>query len=97
MFHITPPKPTKAKHIIYLISATILGILLSLLAHAGIEAWYLHWAENHNHLVVWHGGCALSWPVQIALPIFGAVGGYFLGRWWWRVVYIEQKWLKKNK
>ncbi|MFA6587549.1 MAG: hypothetical protein WCT08_00600 [Patescibacteria group bacterium] len=96
MFHITPPKPTKAKHIIYLISTTILGILLSLLAHVGLESWYLHWAQDNNHLVVWYGGCALPWEVQVALPILGALFGFWLGRIWWRIVYVEQKWLKKK-
>jgi hypothetical protein len=96
MFHRQAPKATKNKHIIYLIAAIILGLLLSVLVHVWIETTYLNSAMAHDKDITWYGGCALSWTAQIALPILGALGGYMLGRWWWRVIYIEQRWLKRK-
>ncbi|EKE20584.1 MAG: hypothetical protein ACD_7C00521G0001 [uncultured bacterium] len=86
--------PTKTKHVVYIIVSTLLGILLSLLAHAGIEMLYLNWTERTERVITWYGGCALHPAIQIGLLVLGAVGGFFLGRLWWRLVYIERKWAK---
>ena len=95
----TPTTPTKAKHIIYLIASTVLGILLSYLAHAGLEYFYLRSAESAGTIrsVQWSthfglGSCALPEIWQYSLFAAGLVGGYFLGVWWWRIVYIERRW-----
>ncbi len=95
MFHTKPPTPTPTKHGMYLVLATMLGILLSFLVHAGIEMVYLSWAEQQGKIVHWYGGCALHPVLQIGLVVIGALGGFLLGRWWWRMVYIEQRWLGK--
>lgn len=97
MLHTQPPVPTRAKHVVYLVSTTVLGILLSFLVHAGIEITYLGWADAHQVSVSWYNGCALPPIIQILLPALGAIGGFALGRWWWRIVYIEQRWLKHPK
>ncbi|MEK7570580.1 MAG: hypothetical protein AAB515_04070 [Patescibacteria group bacterium] len=102
MFLHTPPNPTKAKHVIYLAVTTALGILLSYLVHAGIEAAYLAWAESAGREVTWYGGpldtlgasCALHPVIQVGLIVLGAIGGFLLGRYWWRLVYVERKWAK---
>jgi hypothetical protein len=99
---LTAPKPTPTKHIIYLIASTILGILLSLLAHALIENSYLDKAIKNGTDVVWysilgHGQCALPPVVQIGLLLVGAVGGFLIGRIWWRLVYIDRVWSKDKK
>jgi MFS family permease len=72
-------------------------LLLSFLIHAFIEIKYLSWAEEQGRAVSFYGGCALAPWLQIALWLFGALGGYFLGRWWWRIVYIDRAWEKKIK
>lgn len=95
MFHSIAPKPTPTKHVIYLFASTGLGVLLGFLAHAGMEIWYLRWADTNGTAITWYNGCALHPAIQIALPVLGALGGFFLGRWWWRMVYIEQRWAKK--
>jgi len=81
------------KKIIYLGLATILGLLLSFILHAGIESIYLKYAKN----ITWHHGCALPYWLQIGLVLAGLIGGYFLGRFWWRLVYIENKRLFRKK
>ena len=78
-------------------SSTILGILLSYLAHAVIEINYLNWLASRGEAVIFYGGCALWPPLQIALWLAGAIGGFVLGRFWWRKVYVERVWAKRFK
>lgn len=90
------------KKTIYILLATILGILLSTLAHSGIELWYLGWTERTGHDITWTlffgiGLCAFPPWLQYGLLILGAVGGFLLGRWWWRLVYVEGRhWRRKQ-
>lgn len=95
MFFATPSKPTKLKKALYLLSSTVLGVLLSVIAHALIEINYISWALRHNYLVPFYGGCALPPWLQVTLWLSGVIGGFLLGRLWWRKVYIEKVW-KKN-
>lgn len=81
---------TKSKKIIYLIASTILGILLSLLAHAFIEIRFLCWAQAQDMTVTFYGSCVLPPYLQILLWVLGTVGGFVLGRFWWRKIYIEK-------
>lgn len=97
MFFNTPKNPSKLKRVIYLSSATILGIILSFIAHALIEIGYLRWAERQNLTVPFYNGCALLPVLQIALLVSGIIGGFFLGRFWWRKIYIERIRAKKLK
>ena len=89
--------PTKLKHAVYLLSSTILGLLLSFIAHAVIEIGYLSWAQSRGIIITFYNGCALLPIIQIGLLLFGVIGGFFLGRFWWRMIYIEKVWAKKNK
>lgn len=75
------------KKTIYLIFSIILGLLLSFILHAGIESLYLKYAKE----ITWHHGCALPHWLSIGLILAGLIGGYFLGRFWWRLVYIKHK------
>jgi len=82
----------QAKKTIYLIASTVFGIILSCIAHAVIEIIYLQQADN----ITWYsqggvGACALPPAVQYGLVLIGIVGGYFLGRYWWKIVYIERR------
>ncbi|MFH1207426.1 MAG: hypothetical protein V1668_02355 [Patescibacteria group bacterium] len=95
MFFNAPPNPTPTKHIIYLVASSLLGIFLSLLIHAVAESLYLNWATDTGHHTVWYGGCALHPIIQIGLLILGAVGGYSIGRLWWRMVYLDRIWTNK--
>jgi len=97
MFFSAPANPTKFKHAVYLSASTLLGILVSLLVHAGVEAIYLAWAESSGKQVVWYGGCALHPVIQIVFIFLGVIGGFLLGRLWWRLVYIERKWAQAKK
>jgi len=90
-----PGEPTKLKRKVYLCASTILGMLLSFIAHGLIEINYLRQAESQGKIVPFYGSCTLMPILQIALLVFGALGGFFLGRFWWRKLYIERVWDKK--
>ena len=92
MFLSAPSNPTPTKHAVYLVATTVLGILLSLIAHAVIETMVLNYAQETGRRITWYGGCALHPAIQIGLLVAGAVGGFFLGRFWWRWVYVDRKW-----
>jgi len=96
MFTGSPKNPTKLKYTIYLIASTILGILLSFIAHAVIEINYLNWAQKQGIAVTFYNGCALLPSVQISLLLLGTIGGFFLGRLWWHKIYIEKLWTGKK-
>lgn len=89
--------PSKIKKFVYLSATVILGVFLSIIAHALIEIIYLHWAESKGWAITFFNGCALFPAVSYALLFLGAIGGFFLGRFWWRLVYIERFWEKKTK
>ena len=96
MFFNKVGKPTKIKRAVYLFSTTILGILLSFIAHAIIEMSYLSWALDQGRFVKLYGQCALHPVIQAGIWLIGAVGGFYLGKYWWRKLYIERVWLKNR-
>ena len=92
------------KHGIYLVSTTILGVLLSFLAHAALEILYINLQESRKVEIVWHkflgfgGLCALPVWLEYVLLLAGILFGYWLGRVWWRIVYIEhRRWKTRMK
>ena len=97
MFFRPPGEPTKFKKAVYLIAATILGLLLSFLFHALIEINYLKVAADQNIAVTFSDGCALALWLNISLWALGALGGFFLGRFWWRKIYIEKVWAQNRR
>jgi len=96
MFFNTVGKATKLKKVVYLIATTILGLLLSLIAHALIEINYLHWVLGQGRVAKFYGGCALPVEFQSALWALGAIGGFMIGNFWWRKLYVERVWAKKK-
>jgi len=80
----------RIKHAVYLFASIILGVLLSFIAHGLIEIGYLRWAESHGLIVPFSCSCTLLPAFRIALLALGVVGGFLLGRFWWRKVYDEK-------
>lgn len=93
----------RRKKILYIILITVLGIMLSYLAHATLEISALRKYISSGAGIEWHshfgiGQCALSPFVQYGLFAFGLVGGILLGFNWWRIVYIEKRhWRMRTK
>jgi len=96
MFLNTPGKSTRLKKTVYLSASVVLGLLLSFIAHALIEINYLHQLASQGRVARFYGDCALSPALQIALLLLGAIGGYFLGCFWWQKVYVDRTWAKKK-
>jgi hypothetical protein len=95
MFFDAPGKPTKLKKNVYLLASIILGLLLSFIVHAVIEINYLNWIAGRGEIATFYGRCALVPWLRNILWICGAVGGYFMGQFWWRKVYVERVWAKR--
>ncbi len=89
-------KPTKIKKIVYLFASTVLGLLLSINIHAIIEINYLNKFLQKSLPVTFYGGCALPPYAQILIYLGGLIGGFFLGLYWWRLIYIERYLDKKS-
>ena len=91
----------KQKRRVYIFLTIILGIILSYIVHAGVELLYLKVAGFENVTWYMHWGfapCSLPPFVAYSILLIGIIGGYFLGRFWWQLVYVEKKhWRFKNK
>lgn len=84
------------KHSLYLSLTTLLGLIVSYGLHAVGELWYLDQAQRHGWVIKWTqhfglGACALPVWWQYGLVVAGLVGGWLVGRVWWRWVYIEHR------
>lgn len=90
-------KPTKTKNFFYLMASMVLGLLLSLNLHVLIEVNYLKYLAAQGKSAVFYGGCALPPVIQSSLLLLGVLGGFFLGRFWWRIIYVERFWEKRKK
>jgi hypothetical protein len=89
-------KEIKIKKIFYIILTIFLGLLLSFIVHALAEVIYLNYAfknelEIQASYFLGVGWCALPILVQYTFPVLGIAGGYFLGIYWWDLVYIKRK------
>lgn len=94
MFFNAPGKPTQSKKAVYLTAAVFLGVLLSFIAHAIIEINYLNFSQSQGLTASFYYGCALPPELSLGLLLLGAIGGFFLGRLWWRLVYVDRVWAK---
>lgn len=81
----------------------ILALLLSFILHALLEILYINDAIKREVVVSGNnffgfGWCALPFWAWFTFPALGIFGGYFLGQFWWKVVYIEKRhWRFTNK
>jgi len=84
------------KRNVYILSWVILGLLLSMLVHAFAEVRYIDYLLSHgiapeDHTFFGLAYCALPVWVQSGLLLAGAVGGFYAGVYFWKVVYIEKR------
>lgn len=72
-----------------------LGLLLAEIVHWLIEAWLVNTLLAQGVIpqqyVFLGTHCFLPPYLQFSLLIIGAIGGYFLGQTWWRIVYVEKR------
>jgi hypothetical protein len=88
----------------YITMVVVLMLELSFLLHSWIEIQYIESAlakgvalSNTYFLGTLY--CVLPWWLQYGLLVIAIIGGYYLGQFWWRMVYIEKRhwhnWRKK--
>ena len=77
----------------YIALTIVLGLILSFLLHAVIEIFYINYFLGKNILLkpsALTSKCYLPSALQIFLLLAGFLGGYFLGKFWWKKVYGEK-------
>ncbi|MCR4323308.1 MAG: hypothetical protein NUV61_04455 [Candidatus Azambacteria bacterium] len=86
------------KKTIYIISFTLLGILAQLLIHALLEMWYIELLigdfARYGFGLSWNAWFLIHHIVTGVLFAGGSIGGYFSGRYWWRIIYTEKRYEK---
>lgn len=90
MFFNEPGKASNSKRVVYLTASTILGILLGVIAIGLVEIKYLSltpnpFNESYTRLQIFQG----------VILIACAISGFFVGKFWWRKIYVERVWIKK--
>ncbi len=96
--HKKTKRDNEAKRIIYIAAFMVLGIIVMYVAHAGLEMATIETILNN------FDAFGLSWDqwsmihnVTAILFLFGgALFGWWQGRYWWRVLYIEKKKIKRE-
>lgn len=97
MFHTTPPTPTKSKRVVYLVASTILGSLLGFILYDLVQILHIYLLLKFNLSLTAYQDKPL-WPfLHDVFFVLGAVGGFFLGKFWWQKVYVEQVWWRNKK
>lgn len=91
MFFNEPGEASNAKRAVYLTASTILGILLGAVVCGLFEIKYLSLASNS-----FNNGYIRLQIFQGIILILGAASGFFVGKFWWRKIYVERVWIKNK-
>jgi len=83
---------------IYIFLTIFLLLELNFLLHAWIESFYIKHSIGNvlmNTNFLGHFYCIFPAWLNYGSLLVTLIGGYFLGQFWWRVIYIEKRhWLK---
>lgn len=86
------------KHIYYL-SFTALGALFGFLIHAVVELYYIKLLlqdfDNYGFGWTWETWEQIHTYGTLLLVIGFGLFGYRQGKRWWRILYVEKKYLKR--
>jgi hypothetical protein len=100
-----PKKKTNkwsTKKVIYVILAVFLGKLMGFLTFEILSLKFVRILMRRGLPVEFH---QIFWFVWSPLPSFlywtliwaGAIGGFFLGLVWWRIIYVEKRHWRNGK
>ncbi|MDD2753657.1 MAG: hypothetical protein PHT44_03555 [Candidatus Portnoybacteria bacterium] len=84
----------KIKKIAYLFASIVLGVLLGFLLRAAIEIAALYFFIDNFDWPTW---LLISQILTAAFSILGVIFGYWIGKRWWQIVYVEKRYAKKWK
>ena len=90
-------KAGKLKHAVYLIATSILGILINYFFLVLIQVILLQLILHSEANIIWYSGYPPHLVFLIGFLLSGAIWGFALGRYWWRIIYIEHRYKKYLK
>lgn len=81
---------------IYILATIVLTLELSFLVHSLIESWYIKTSLAKgvmlaNTYFLGKLYCVLPGWLQYGLLAVAIIGGYYLGQFWWKMIYIEKR------
>lgn len=80
---------------IYIALFVLLGILLGLLVHGAVELWYIKGLitnfPKYSLGYSWAEWFIIHQYLSVIVFIASVVLGYFQGKFWWRLVYVEKR------
>jgi len=90
-------KTSKLKRVVYLLASMILGFLLGFIVYALVGINYLQWFIDQGGVWPFRMVLFVLLVLEVVLLVAGFVGGLFLGRFWWRKVYVERAWARRSR
>lgn len=87
------------KRACYLFAFTFLGLLAATLLHGFIEIpllAYLTASDERMESWLWQNWGVVHSMGSIGLWLLGALGGFLLGRRYWRILYVEERYGKSR-
>jgi len=84
-----------SKRTVYILLAMFLGALLGDIIYDALEISYLN--SNGTYPTYARSLFSLRPWLEIFFDLSGACGGYYAGKAWWKIIYIEDRRHKKYK
>lgn len=88
------------KKIIYISLFIFLGIVASFLVHAAIEILAISLLvkdfERYGLGLSWRQWYAIHHIGSALLLFFGIAAGYWQGKYWWKIIYVDKKYDYKH-
>lgn len=81
---------------VYISGFIALGVLLQAILHAVVEKWYIDLLledfATYSLGLSWSTWFAIHHAAALALFAAGLLFGYWQGKKWWRIMYVERRW-----
>lgn len=85
----------RIKKVFYIALFVLLGVLLNLVMHVALEYPFLMLLVNnpayYEATWIWQNWTLVHRVVNVALWIIGVGGGYWVGQYYWRLVYESKE------
>ena len=84
----------------YIILFSIAGALFGFFIHMVFEIWYINTLlfpsyETYSLGLSWNGILFLHALLVFVLTISGGIIGFYQGKYWWRIIYVEKKFFSR--
>lgn len=88
------------KKTVYIFLTMIFGFLVGNLIYTSLAVSYpdILFMQEDASCMTCQGQLFEVYPLQqMIFTVLGTIGGYYLGRFWWQVVYVDRKYRNKDK